>query len=71
MSVPILGEGEFTVDIIIDGYIEYTGIHPVYCPAEEDCSHCNPSLAVALNPELCEESVEMNIQVRLKVPQLI
>ena len=61
--VPVLGQGKFTVDIIKDGYIEYTGETPVNCPAEDDCELCNPTLAVALNPDFCEKTVEMNIQV--------
>ena len=63
VSAPVLGQGEFTVGIIKDGYVEYTGETPVYCPAGDDCQLCNPTLAVALNPEFCEKTVEMNIQV--------
>ena len=61
--VPVLGQGKFTVDIIKDGYVEYTGETPVICPAGDDCELCNPTLAVALNPDFCEKTVEMNIQV--------
>merc|ERR1712106_569889 len=63
VSVPVLGQGEFTVDIIKDGYVEYTGQTPVYCPAGDDCELCNPTLAVSLNPDFCEKTVQMNIQV--------
>ena len=63
VSVPILGQGEFTIDIIKDRYIEYSRLTSVHCPTEEDCLHCNPSLAFSLNPDFCEESVEMSIQV--------
>ena len=61
--VPVLGQGEFTVDILKDGYVEYTGKTPVFCPAGDNCELCNPTLAVSLNPEFCEKTVNMNIQV--------
>ena len=63
VSAPVLGQREFTVDIIKDGYVEYTGETPVYCPAGDDCEICNPTLAIALNPDFCEKTVEMNIKV--------